>query len=427
MNDELMTGEGLDQQTSIVGMPSPAETASPTETASPADSGMPLPAETASPADSGMPSQEITQSMPQQIPPDVAEFYAGGYDELQVIYDCILKRDTLLAETKNLAKEGRQLEKQLADAQKNLNSEIEKTVNQERENYIAAEVKTISEGSNDLKKTRNERNKAKEKGVKDRIEQETSELILENKNIRRQIRKTLKENGLPSYCDTKWFYTLYCTQSFVQWIIKILVFIAGLVVIPGLVVWLADPWWFLKIVIWIVFIVIFLAVFLTIYLLTKDKDNGTLEEMREYRDKIDDNRKTIVKIKKNIKTDTDDSIYHLDQFDEKIAMLESMIQSATVSKEKKLKEFEEVKKQEIIDAINANRLPAIDQMKKEIDEKAGIYQEKNTSLITLSGDISEKYEKYLTKNYTNASAVKAMMDAISAGQAVNIGEAFGKL
>ena len=68
----------------------------------------------------------------------------------------------------------------------------------------------------EIKKIKSNRNKAKQRGIKDRITNETKDLVNENREYHRTIRKTLKENDLPSYCDSSWFYTMYCTQGMKQ-------------------------------------------------------------------------------------------------------------------------------------------------------------------------------------------------------------------
>ena len=369
-----------------------------------------------------VPSEEKAPT--EEASSDAIEFFNGGIDELTKMFEDVNKRDELITEIKTLASEGKKLEKQLSDEKKSFESDLNKTVESEREKYVSQENKVINEAAAELKKVKNERSKAKERGVRERIDNETAQLIAENKGTRRYIRKTLKENGLPACCDTKWFYTLYCTQSFLEWIVKILVFALGLVLIPWLVVEIVDPWFFLKFILWVVVAVVFIAIYMTIFLVTKDKDNGTLEEMREFRDKIDDNNKAIKKIKKNIKTDLDESQYNLEKYDLKMQDLQNSLDNATSSKEQKLKVFEEVEKQKVIDSINAKHVPLIESKQKEIDEKADLYQLKSSEFGQLSKLIEEKYEKYLTKPYTNAGCIKNMIQMVNQNGAANIGAAY---
>ena len=372
----------------------------------------------------GQPGQETTNP---QVPPDYAEFYASGADKLNVILQDITRRDNMAVEIRTLAGDSKRLEKEINDQKKALDAELNSGISNEREKYIAEESKKITDSNAAIRKTKSDRNKAKEQGIKNRIENETAAMITESKDTHRYIRRTLKENGLPGYCDNAWFYTMYCSQGIVEWLIRILVFLVGLVAIPGIVVAIVNPWFFLKFILWVGVMVVFVAIYLTIFLLTKDKDNGTLEEMREYRDKIRDNKKKIKAVKKGIKADVDESQYNLGDYDIKIVDLEKIVEEATREKERKLKEFEEVKKQQLIDSINAKHIPVINDKQYMVREKTKQYEEKSRELNALSQQIEENYEKYLTKSYTNPDAIRRMLEMINNNGAQNIGQALEML
>lgn len=373
--------------------------------------------------------QQIQQPMQQapQMPamsPEEEQFFAGGLGEINVIIEDVTYRDNLINEVKNIVNEGKKLEKELEEEKKNLTKDINETINSKMAEEVAEENRIISESSSKLKNVKSERNKAKEQRIRNRIEQETSAMVEENRNLHRHIKKTFKENGLPAYCDTKWFYTLYCTQSAIEWLIKIAVFLCGLILIPGLVCVIINPWWFLKIILWAVVMVIFIMVYMTIYLLSKDKDNGVLEEMREHRDKIADNERKIKSVKKGIRSDTDESHYNLEEFDVQIAELERNLDTAIRLKKEKLGDFELNKKQSVIDEINSKHVPVIDAKQNAINEKLSLYNQKNNELNELQRKITEQYERFLSKPYTNVPCLKRMGEMIQNGNAANIGQAF---
>ncbi|MDE7430378.1 MAG: hypothetical protein K2N34_00430 [Lachnospiraceae bacterium] len=377
-----------------------------------------------------VPPVSVQQVLPQQAPPmsmmspEEAQFFSGGMDEINVMIDDVVKRDNLTNEIRNIINEGKRLEKELEEEKRNLAKDINDTVNAEMAKAVAEEDRIINESNSKLKQIRSDRSKAKEQRVKNRIEQETSGMVEENRNLHRYIRKTLKENGLPSYCDTKWFYTLYCTHSGIEWLIKILVFLCGIVFIPGVVCAIVNPWWFLKIILWAVVMVVCIMVYMTIYLLTKDKDNGVLEEMREHRDKISDNDKRVKAIKKGIRSDTDESFYHLEEFDEQIAKFERNFDEAMKLKKQKLGDFELNQKQSVIDEVNKKHMPIMEAKQSAINEKLFLYNQKNQELNEWQQKIAEQYERFLSKPYTNAACLKRMGEMIQNGNASNIGQAF---
>lgn len=369
--------------------------------------------------------QPVPMSEP-QIPamsPEEAEFFSGGLEELNTMLADVTRRDSLIDEVKGIVNDGKKLEKELEEEKKRLAKDINDTVNAEMLREIAEEDKIISEGGSKLKQIKSDRNKAKEQGIKNRIEAETGEMVNENRNLHRYVRKTFKENGLPAYCDTKWFYTLYCTQSGIEWLIKIAVFLGGLVIIPGVICAIVDPWWFLKIILWAVLVIIFIMVYMTIYLLSKDKDNGVLEEMREHRDKIADNTRKIKSVKKGIRSDTDESHYNLGEYDDQIAELERNIDEAERLKKQKLYDFEQNRKQVVIDEVNDKHVPIIEGKQNEINAKLSLYSQKNNELNELQCNITERYERFLSKPYTNSACLKRMCELVQNGSASNIGQA----
>lgn len=352
------------------------------------------------------------------------EFFGGDIDSLKKIIEDVGKRDELAVQLKNMSTEKKRLEKELEEEKKNLEKDIKDSIQYEMNKEIESENKTIKENTTKLKQAKSKREKAKGKGVKNRIENETAHLSDENRALHRLVRKKFKENGLPAYCDTKWFYTLYCAQSGLEWIIRLLVFACGLVFIPWLVVKATNPWFFLKVIVWLIVAILFVAVYMTIYLCTKDKDNGILEEMREHRDKIADNEKEIRKIKKGIKSDDDESIYNLEDYDSEIKEYEDIIERNVRSKEDKLKEFEEVRKQEIIEELTEKHRTVIEGKEKMIadneSETAGI----NDAYIDMEKLVAEKYEKFLTKSCTNKASLDKMLELMEKGEAETIGQAY---
>lgn len=373
-----------------------------------------------------VPSMQVQQQMPpvSVMSPEETQFFSGGIDEINVMVEDVVRRDNLTNEIKNIINEGKRLERELEEEKRNLAKDITDTVNAEMAKTVAEEERIISESNSKLKQIRSDRSKAKEQRMKSRMEQETSSMVEENRNLHRYIRKSLKENGLPSYCDTKWFYTLYCTQSGLEWLIKIVVFLCGIVFIPGAVCAIVNPWWFLKIILWAVVMVVCIMVYMTIYLLTKDRDNGVLEEMREHRDKISDNDKKIRSVKRGIRTDTDESQYHLEEFDEQIAEYERNFDTAMKLKKQKLGDFELNRKQSVIDEVNRKHMPVIEAKQNEINEKLSLYNQKNNELNELQQKIAERYERFLSKPYTNAACLQRMSEMIQSGSVSNIGQAF---
>lgn len=358
------------------------------------------------------------------IPEEQKQFFCGGKEELIELLGYIEKNDELCQKIKIVSNEGKKLKKELEDINKNIEKEMSDTINCELNKYIEEENCIINEMDSALKENKNKRNKKKQKEIKNRISEETFQYYDENKETRRFIRRTLKENSLPAFCDTKWFYLLYCTQGLVENLVKFLIFALALIFVPYIFVKIINPWFLLKGVLWIVLDVVFIAIYLTIFLVSKDKDTGTLEQIREYREKISDNNKKIKKIKKKIKKDTDESGYDLEEFDKKISECEENLGEAKKQKESKVKQFENDRKPCIIEEISEKYRVDIEDKENEISCKTEEFQNLNKEFCENEKILNQNYEKYIPKAYLNTGCVRRMLELVEGGNAKNIGEAF---
>lgn len=358
-----------------------------------------------------------------ELPVDEVAFLAGGSDKLREILGVIDERDRCMANMNTLVAEGKKLDGEVKQLKSKLESDINIAVKNGMIEATAPEDKILAEENIKLKDIRLQREKAKNKGIRDRIEYETRDLAEGNKEYRRVIKRGLKENGLPSFCDSSAFFIMYCSQTAVEWVIRLAVFFAMFIVFPAVVLLISDPWWMWKLIWWVVIDVIMLAIYMTIYLISKDRDAGILDEVREIRDKIAENEKKIRKISSDIKKDPDESVYNLGEYDEEIRNIETVIEEAALKKNGKQKEFEEFTKQTIIDGLNTERMPEINEKQQMLEEKTGVYNELSQKLTEINQSIEEKYEKYLTKPFVNRQKIIRMLELIETNQAANIGQA----
>lgn len=357
-------------------------------------------------------------------PQELEEFFAGGAEEIKKILDLVKKRDTLIEEIKLTSNEGKKQEKELKDKNKSIEKEEKEVINKALSSELEQENRIIETTSAKIKTIKNKRDKAKEKGVNKRIKEETADLVETNMKVKCYIRKTLKENNLPGYCDNDWYYLMYCNQGIYQFLLKWLVFIMGYVVIPYIVVKIVNPWFLLKGILWLVLAGLFFGVYITIYLLTKDNDVGTLEELREYRDKIAKNKRTIREIKRNIRKDKDEETYGLQKYDEDLKELEETFNEATNKKNIKIKLFEENTKPQIIESVREKHSESISKIEEEIVYKVNACKEKTEELKSVEEILENDYEKFLTKPYLNVGCISRMFELIESGNAKNIGEAY---
>lgn len=351
------------------------------------------------------------------------EFMAEGISKLNEIMDKLNEKEATTKEVSDVVNKGKQLEKDLSNEKSKISEEITNTVKKELIAATASEDEIIALENSNIRETKSKREKAKSKGIKERIEYETSEYSNSNKEIKYNIRKSLKENNLPLYCDSDWFYIMYCPLGTIEFAIKIAVFIIGLFAVPGILLAVINPWWLWKIIWWAVIDAIFVLLYITIYLFTKDKDSGTLEDVRELRERYEDNEKKIREISRNIKNDTDESQYNLGQFDEEIKRAEVNLEEAVLKKQDKQKVFEEETKQQIIDNINEKYREILEEKQSNINKLLESYNELSAKQKSIEEDISQNYEVYISKKYMTKANITKMISLIENNQAINIGAA----
>ncbi len=68
-------------------------------------------------------------------------------------------------------------------------------------------------------------------------------------------------------------------------------------------------------------------------------------------------------------------------------------------------------------------MPEINEKQKILEEKTDVYNQLNRKFTEMNQAIENKYEKYLTKQFSNRQKIQRMIELIETGQAVNIGQA----
>ena len=137
----------------------------------------------------------------------------------QTMEECLVflneARDTLdeLAlleeQEKQLGQEEAYLEESLEAENRLMTDTIQKTVKKRREEIRSTYEKEMGKVQDQLKKARSKREKAKNEGVKDRIRDETAPLWEEIRDLKVQLKTLMRQNHVPGYCQSAFYYSLY--------------------------------------------------------------------------------------------------------------------------------------------------------------------------------------------------------------------------
>ena len=131
--------------------------------------------------------------------------------------------------------EEKRLEKELAINKKNLKDDIEITVKKRRSEVSDKFDKEIDNDESKIRKIRGQRSKAKNKGVKARIAEETADLSAQNEELKANIRAALKGENLSSFCGSAFYLSLFFTKGVGEIFFCGLMLILTLLIFPAVI------------------------------------------------------------------------------------------------------------------------------------------------------------------------------------------------
>ncbi len=347
----------------------------------------------------------------------------GGIDELNAIRSALEKRDSMKEEIENIVIRSGRLEGDIAAEKKITKNNIDDTISKRIEEVGSSFDKEINEEKGKLRAAKGKRDKAKNKGIRQRIEDETQSQRKAIKELDDEIKTEFRSKGVPSICNTFYYYAMYCAGSVQEWLVlacSVLVFIVG---IPCLLYGVLDWFWLWKIILDVVVIAVFLGIYITVWLNTRDRFGPVLLEMRGKRDAISEYKKEIRKIKREIKKDEDESRYNLGSFDEEIKEIETRIKVTADKKRQALEEFDKNTRPVIEQEITDRNKEKIQEMENELEELTGKRRSLEISVKDLSYDITSSYEAFIGKEYMSVNRIDELASVINGGNATNIIEA----
>ena len=349
----------------------------------------------------------------------------GGVEELEAIKEKLIEQSELENGVSEKTLNNQRLESEIAAEEKYVVDTIESTINQTRGEIEREYDSQINENNKKLTSLKAKRETAKNKAVAKRIKREIKAIKKENKELHKEIKKTFKENKIPRYCDSGWFYALFCTSDKKEFIAFAITTVLLLAIIPNGICYIVDVAWFLKILLYIGIIAVIIAIYILIFKASKAGDRTIFMEMKPLRETIKKNKKSIKPTKKFIETDPDESSYGLEEMDKEIDEIEKEVASIQESKDNALKEFETVTIKKIkTDITNASK-DKIANLKKENTETVKALKVLETDYKNVSEFIATNYEVYLGSRFMYVEQIQRMITLINEEKASVIAEAMG--
>ena len=337
--------------------------------------------------------------------------------------DAVYRLNNDQATAKQLKEQGERQEKELAAAKKAVTDSVNQTIKKRRSEIDTSYDKEIAKGQERLKKARTQREKAKNKGMKERIAEETSELREHNRDLQIQMKTMFQKDKVPVFCRTTFYYSLYYARGLKERLIGFITFLICFLALPcGVYFLLPDRKIWYLVLVYFADIIIFGGLYVTIGNRSRSRYHDALKQGREIRNLLSSNEKKIKVIVHSIEKDGNEDIYDLEKYDE-IACAQQELSDIAAKKKDAISSFENVTRNIIADEIEGNH-------RAEIEEKEQKLQEVNDSLAQLESSIRQQnihitdtFGPYLGKEYLNTDKLLGLSKLIQSGTASNITEA----
>ena len=304
-----------------------------------------------------------------------------------------------------------------------LNTEVEQLEADEKklESSLKGKQRSVTET---ISQTVKKREKAKNQGVKERIEEDTRGLVRENKELADQMKTLFKANHVPGFCRGNYYYALYFTRTFKDFLALLVTILICFLAIPCGVYFLIPERRTMYLVgIYVAAILIFGGIYVTVGNMTKVRYMDVLKEGLGIRAKIRANKKEMKVIAKTIRRDKNETIYNLQKFDDEIAQLDQDVAEINRKKKEALTTFDTVTRTIISDEITANNKEEIDRMEDELASLSEKLRSTRTAAKEKSLFITDNYEVYIGKGYMTSEKLLALADIVRSGAASNISDA----
>lgn len=350
---------------------------------------------------------------------------SAGIEQLNEIKENLKKLNDNTDNSKHLKEETEKLERAIKKLEKEVADEISQTIKKRRgeiENTFDKEINKIKDKA---KKIKEQRNKAKNLKISERMGLETAELRKENNNLRLEAKTIVKQERLPLFCNSKLYQALYFPSCFTDILLIIAVLAIVLLLIPcGIYFYLLPENKIVYLVLsYVATVIVFGSIYLAIGNITRNKYLEKILQIREIRKQIRANKKKISAIKRKIKRDRDESGYDLNRFDDELAALDKSEDEILSQKKEALTVFDNVSSKVIANEIQELHKDKLDKLKTELGNAKDSLKQTEEKIKALTIKIASEYEPFLGKDLMTLDRLETLTNIILAGNATSISEA----
>ena len=355
---------------------------------------------------------------------DVNNVVSNDIVKLRSLLEILESQQTMVRDVELLQSQFRAVLRDLEMITTHEQENIDNISKRRRGELVSVHDKNIYKAEDALKKARTERDKNFEKCKKDRIANETAELIEETKIMRSERKALLKQNRMSVIHRTKFFLALFAARGVVERLIQAVVFVLIFCVLPY-VIYMLIPFKHTLVLagIYSAVTLLFISGYLAVSNNLRVYKWDVIQRVRKYNEDIKDNCKQISAIRKSIKKDGSDDNYDLTEDDDRIREAEVVYTGAIKDKECALNEFDTVTRKEIeseVKSKSGTEREALFKLREEISQKLKDAEGKQREVAQ---KINTEYAPFMNKENMKKETVVELIGILESGKATSISSA----
>ena len=356
-------------------------------------------------------------------------FLEGGIENLEKVKEK-LQEESGMQEAYNEAEAAlKAKQKDLENQKKYMTDKIASATKERRAELKKQHDEQVDTAAKELKEAEKKRKDAKASAVSERMKNETADLVAQNEGFKKANAELFRTNKIPAFCNTEFYYSLFAPKTGKNFVFFIITVVITLGLIPNLVCLLIkSDQLILKILVYIAIVIFFAAIYFIIFATTRSKGKGAaIEQGRLNMDQIEKNNKEIKRIQHGIRTDKDESLYGLEEYDTQIGELQGVLEANITERDEALKVFDEETSATIKDEIEKENIPVIEQIEAELSQMETDLNAQKAEVVSLGEEISNSYGIFLGKKNMNADRIDKMINLMKEGQAETIMQALDQV
>lgn len=350
---------------------------------------------------------------------------SSGIDRLIDLQNHLKDLKVYKDNVKQLEAEDDDLERIIAMKERAIADEVDSVVKKRRSEVTATFDSQIDNTKAEIKKVKSKREKRKSKKVSERIQDETQDIRNHYEQQREKIVSIMEDNGVPRFYNTRLFHALFYPKGLSDIGIDMICVITLFLLLPTIIyryILQTDN----DLIITIIYfctIIVFGAIYLAINSKIKNKYHETFLKIKEVRTDMNNDKKSINKIKKSIQKDKDESNYGLEKFNKEIKELEKSMELILSKKKESLAEFDKTSRNIIADEIREKNKPELQNLQVKYEEVHELNKEYSNKVKELEMQLASTYEAYLGKEFMNLDKLEKLIKIMETKDSMVVSDA----